>query len=487
MAIIFSSDGLSITGDNENDRILSNSPVEFVDGGGGNDEITYRNILVKGDVRGGPGDDLLSGFPAVYNGGADDDRISISRGSDAIGGQGKDTISYTLSSILPGQKRDMLSGGKDFDILKVGIGLDFLNSGYKQLLVDQAQGRITATDAMGQSTVLANLSGFENVTASGQAGAVIKLRGDAGPNQIIGSIHDDTIFGGGDFDLLLGGDGRDLINGGNGKDFIVDAGLDYSNSSGFVTAGFDTSSPDTLKGGAGDDTIVAIGGRDDVAGNAGDDVIHVNGQATRVKGGADNDFVYFSEAFAVKIAGISAKTGDPDWLKGADLDGGKGRDELNFRSVDFKDSALSDVTIDLENGVGEYRASSNLFEPFKVTNFEILVGSTRDDTFQGTAKNETFSRNGDRDFIAGGGGNDTIDGGSGNDRLKGDGGRDTILGGKGRDWIDGGRDTDVIDRKINPPRTPSNPESMAGWISSSASMRPAPQRMTRSTFATGAN
>jgi Ca2+-binding RTX toxin-like protein len=141
-----------------------------------------------------------------------------------------------------------------------------------------------------------------------------------------------------------------------------------------------------------DDVVVTVNGglgNDDLRGGPGID--HLNGQEDNdtLRGGAGGDL----------------------------LDGGTqtapGGDTADYGS------ASVGVSVSLDGAANDGTPGEN----DNATNFEIVKGSTHNDT------------------LTGGAGNETLNGGNGNDTLVGGGGDDTLVGGSGADDMDGGGHT----------------------------------------------
>lgn len=170
------------------DRIEGNGGDDVLEGSGDADHID-----------GGDGDD-------VVNGGGDPDQIEGGDGSDALGGGHPWEASY--------------SGGTGNDTIRCsytqdcngGPGFDFIDyRSHDEVEVDLATGEGDA-EYRAQGTVIA----FEGVYGSREQENI--LRGDAGPNVLIGGPKGDRIFGVGGDDDLRGEDGDDLLDGGDGVD-----------------------------------------------------------------------------------------------------------------------------------------------------------------------------------------------------------------------------------------------------------------------------
>lgn len=138
-------------------------------------------------------------FNDTITGGSGADTIVGGGGADTLqGGTGNDVLTY-------GANDAAIGGGADTDTLRVNGAANINLS-----LTDQSIGDT------------ANVSGFENVNASGSAAAV-SLTGDTGPNVLIGGAGNDTIRGGGGDDTIDGGlgAGDTAVFGGAMADYII--------------------------------------------------------------------------------------------------------------------------------------------------------------------------------------------------------------------------------------------------------------------------
>ncbi|MEO5574083.1 MAG: calcium-binding protein, partial [Gammaproteobacteria bacterium] len=175
-----------------------------------------KNINVTGttavdNLTGGAGNDVLVG-----GGGAD----------TLIGGAGSDTITYQTTGNIHGDAGSAVVG-TDSDTLVLN----------QAATIDLSQ-----LDQDGGTTN--NLTGFENVNATGSSGAVI-LTGSSGANILTGGAANDTITGGAGDDVLTGGGGSDVLFGGDGNDIIV---YDAADLAGTATLVYDGGlSTDTLR------------------------------------------------------------------------------------------------------------------------------------------------------------------------------------------------------------------------------------------------
>lgn len=298
-----------------------------------------------------------------------------------------------------------------------------------------------------------------------------------GADWVDGGAGQDTLLGAGSDDTLLGGDGNDVLGVSPGNPYLFRA---------------------VLMGGAGDDTLSALGANAGVNslldGGDGNDVItymsdSLGGDGSTVLGGAGNDLITLMAPDITVDAGSGDDTVvlvyDGDLLPtSGDITLGEGRDTLVLsqstgagydpfyvpRVTDFQAGAGGDVLALKEMLSDTFGAlDSNPFLDgrlsFTQVDDEVHLVSGRgielrlpglDPTFL-TSENiaEGYAPNGDfvvrdlqggmaADTLRGGDGNDTLRGGGGNDLLDGLlGGTDLLAGGHGNDTLLGfsGNDT----------------------------------------------
>lgn len=286
----------------------------MLDGGAGNDMVEADGGT-EGLVQGGGGDDEIRvgpGFHLVDGGsGADLLVLDWSGLDDAIlvtqdgGGDGRAEAAYYLADwtgaerfrLLGGSGDDLLEGGDGNDTLSGGSGADTLNGGGGADSLDGGLGddlyRVSRSgtvmaDAGGTDTVESGIAwtlgaGLEALRLVGTAavnggGNALDnlLVGNAGANQLAGGAGADTLDGGGGPDRLLGGPGHDAFilrfgesQGDRVADFegngaaAGDALLFIGYGSG-ATVTFVGGNSWRVKGAAGMETVVIIGGFDPV-------------------------------------------------------------------------------------------------------------------------------------------------------------------------------------------------------------------------------
>lgn len=391
-----------------------NVPGREIHGLGGNDEIIGSH-----------------GADTIY-GGDGDDYIDTGIGNDIVfAGAGDDFILSAGYYI----NRNPFAGG--YDIVDGGEGVDTISF----------QGRIygivgSLADGFDQATV----TNVENVIGSDNND---RIGGDDGANRLDGAKGDDQLFGAGGDDILIGGEGNDLLDGGDGwdialydidfvnggppplsifdpvrdvqirydadgaiiisslrgEDRLIDIERIQFNDMAFdvidgrlVVAGTEqpalivgTSADETLYGGAGDDVIKPMGGRDIVYGGAGVDTVLFDADYTSlIRGGFS---VFVSDLGVIGVLG---------WL-GAPVFG-----------VQVAASLFEVERIQCDNQLFEFGSDGR----FTITGAQpdsSIAGSNGDDLIFGSGgANTIFGRAGD-DVIHGGGGDDYLDGGEGVD------------------------------------------------------------------------
>lgn len=404
------------------------------------------NDTLSGDsnaniLTGGSGDDTLygaGGTDTLYGGDGNDFLVDDLAGAATItAGDGNDTISLTSYDSLV----DTISGGSGTDTLQIDV------SGSTLYRIDLGTSTSQATIRTYWNAVFANLSGIDNVTASGSnylfvymnnsdntitgsssntgdqvyfsnsiAGLNIDLTsgvvtGGSGNDQLYnidsvyyGSDYSDYIIGTSGYNELGGGRGADYIDGGAGTDLArYDDGATGSVTVSLMSASINSALGITFTDIAAGDTLVNI---EQLSGSNYGDYLYGNG--------GDNSLI--------------SHNGDDvlEGMEGADfLEGGSNTDTASYAHAGLASAGTETTTI----GVG---VVASLTTSFSVGPTVTASGDAAGDTYQnienllGSTFDDTLIGNSGVNVISGGTGNDILEGLGGGDTFNGDGGTDTV-------------------------------------------------------------
>ncbi len=461
-----------LEGGNGDDRLYGRDGRDNLEGGNGDDRLfggRDRDTLNGGNgndlLRGGQGLDTLLGgkgtdtadylysnanwtisltFGTATNGGSDTDVLSgienvrLGAGHDTVrgngtsnlldGGGGSDSLTGLAGNdiLLGDTGNDVLNGGTGNDILAGGAGID--TADYS----DEFQGvRVDLSITSQQDTVgagLDTLTGIEDLIGSQHNDW---LFGDDKRNVIEGGFGDDNLFGRGGDDLIWGREGNDILLGGLGDDILVGGdGIDtasYLFAVGGVRVDLSIAgSQNTLS-----DGLDALASIENISGSLHHDILFGDEHRNRLEGLDGNDL-------------LSGMAGDDVLFGGAGNDtlaGGAGNDVLEGGSgIDWA-IYTSAVVVNLNQETqNTYGAGIDTLR-----DIENLSGSIHGDALGGDDGQNEINGNGGNDWLFGRAGNDTLRGGAGDDFIAGNRGSDNLFGGAGVDTFifddDWGNDT----------------------------------------------
>jgi len=434
----------TLYGGGGNDSLSADSGDDFLDGGAGNDTLSpgagdnrirfgrgygldslylYSasnnlgvNTVQFGDdvavdqvrLRRGPYSNLileLAGTPDVLTvngslrGLADRDRLRLEFADGTV--WGADEIEARLegvslieggtgnNTLVGGDGDDVFVGGEGNDTLTGGGGRDtflFYRGDGTDTIIDEAP-RIVLGEGIQTGDVYLYGSNFEygqydlNIQILGGGGLIVARNWfpptHAGTIEFADGTVWDTTYVGSRVPFGFVQYGRGYFTGTPGDDT-------YSLGS----------TPDTMRGNAGDDVLSSNGGNDVLYGGAGDDTLdgglgddelHGDEGNDRLLGGAGNDY----------------------------LAGGAGNDVLDA-GVDILGSGETDRD-----------------RLFGAEGNDALIGRAGSDSLSGGTGDDLLDGGDGNDLLEGGAGDDTLDGGPGDDRLYGGPGSDTYLFGIG--------------------------------------------------------
>jgi Ca2+-binding RTX toxin-like protein len=266
--------------------------------------------------------------------------------------------------------------------------------------------------------------------------------------QALASVSDpqgDTLRGGDGEDTIIANAGGDLIDGDAGDDSIRGEAGDDTIDGG--------DGNDTIDGGAGDDIIAGQSGDDIVIsgpgidtvlwnglGNGTDTILESEGAETLIVQGDSgiNSFAVDSNSGMLRVTeGVASITVAVSTTT-INVNGGSEDDTITI-------SGLADVNPLVLNIDGQ--ADNDTITAFDSNIGDVrlfLNGGTGNDTITGSRDGDSINGDGGDDSVLGGLGNDTVDGGEGNDILNGEVGNDSLLGNTGNDLMDGGDGDDIL-------------------------------------------
>jgi len=330
----------SIFANNGNDTVTFYTGATTIDGGEGTDRLVLSlaagSLFEVASARISSFEilDGSAGNAITISGGAAAESIMGSASGDSIvGGDGADTIrGFAGADTILAGLADSIDGGAgdDLVILTIGTNAASIEGG-----LDNDTLRLLGTGQFAYAS--ASVSGFEAIDASFATGSVTITAGSSATS-VFGSTSADSLIGGAGNDTIIAKDGNDtivvgaydsvlgeagddwfnyvsdatMINGGAGNDRLVISGsfslqtvtnvssieiLDASTVSSSTPISITgASDAQTIYGGSGNDTIDGYGGIGDYinAGLGNDRVTFHPGAVTLIAGGGDDRLVFAS-------------------------------------------------------------------------------------------------------------------------------------------------------------------------------------------------
>ena len=421
------------------DLLISGSAADVLDGGTGNDTVTYASAtagltldfavpanstgFASGDSYTGIENFVLSNHADTFVGDGNGNTVSGSLGNDTLnGGAGNDTLhGDDGNDILNGEAGDdTLNGGNDDDTLSGGAGNDSLDGGAGTDTADYSA--TTAGIAVDLSAASNQATGTEIDTD--QIVNVENVTGGSGDDSLAGDAGVNSLIGGGGNDTVIGGVGNDNYEGGAGTDTLSYATAAFAGivnlATGTATGGGNThtiSQFENVIGSANADTITGDAGNNQLEGAGGADTLNGGAGADTLRGDADNDTLNGDDGNDILEGGAGDDTlnggNNDDNLKGGagndTLDGGAGSDTADYSAT------TAGVTVDLSAATNH--ATGSEIGTDVISNVEIVVGGSGNDTLTGDSNANTLSGAGGDDSLFASDGGDHIDGGSGNDSV----------------------------------------------------------------------
>ena len=297
----------SLTGAGGNDTIRGGSGADSgIDGGGGSDTLSYNDGRTTGVTA-----------SLTSNDNSDSDEF-VGVMEVLEGTQQADTLSGTQSA-------NTLNGLDGNDVLIGAAGADTLNGGDGADTASYEERATAVTAALGGANIDADLySSIRNLTGGGGDDA---LTGDATANTLQGGGGDDVLAGAGAADSLIGGPGRNIAS--------------YDERATAVAASLAPLGPrpdgdtyaqiQSLRGGAGDDTLTGDAATNRLEGGAGDDVLVGGDGDDDLIGGAGRNTASYEERTTPVAASLAPAGPKPDsdvYDQIQNLRGGAGDDTL---------------------------------------------------------------------------------------------------------------------------------------------------------------
>lgn len=439
---------------------LISSDPDVLDGGQGPDRLVDR--FGPGDVRGGPGDDLLvapeySGPGSERLAGGDGaDQLDLSGFShgvtitmngladDAVAGNADD-VSADIETLTGTRFADTLRGGDGAQRIDGGAGADAIGGGAGRDTVDYSARTAPIAATLGRDADDGAPAERDDLSADLEV-----VLGGAGGDRLAGAGGDEQLQGGPGDDVLDGGPGADILSGGPGRDRA-----DYGARTQSLAVDLDGAEGDDGAAGEHDSVLADV---EDLAAGSGDDELSGNDAGNRLDGGRGDDVLrglagvdtvdYSSRtaAVAVDLADGLAADGEIDEYDAAGDDieniiGGSGDDLLiGSDAANRIEAGAGTDLLDGGGGADDLRGGDGYDLASYLSRTAAVVVSIDAAPASGGALDGPV---GARDRVA----HDVegLLGGAGDDRLTGDAGDNLLYGGRGADHLAGGAGGDAAD------------------------------------------
>ena len=453
----------TITGGAGNMLIEAADGANSIHGGVGNDTIAAG--VGANTISGGVGDDrifagVLWSSPTLAVGGVGANSISGGQGADTmVVGDGANSVQGGTGnmSIYAGVGSNDINGGTGDDSIYAGVqwssatlslasggvgslhltgtGVNVIDGGKGNMLIEAADGANSITGGQGDDTIEAGVGAN---TISGGVGTDSIVGGVlwSSAKFAIGGTGANSISGGTGADTIEAGDGANSISGGQG-DMLIEAGVGANSIHGGsgnmtiiagvlwpqATLSIGGTGANTIDGGVGNMLIEAGNGANTIHGGQGDDVIKAGVGANTILGGVGKDFIAAGvlwSAPTLSIGGTGANS----------ISGGTGNDTIY--AGDGANTIVGGTGNDLIlAGVG----SNSITGGFgNMTIYAGVIWTSPLTVVGGTGANTIYGGTGN-DFIEAGNGDNIIDGGIGDDIILSGFGDSSIIGGTGDDQI----------------------------------------------------
>ena len=399
-----------LSGDNNNNRFKGGAGFDQLYGGTGSDTAEY-------------GDAVSAVVVALWNSQASND------------GFGAADYLSSIENVFGSAFNDVLSGDNSDNAFRGGGGFDQFYGGTGNDTVDYQEASGTVSVSLAASSASSDgqgssdyLNSIENIIGSGFDDVFF---GDAAANILNGLAGNDWLSGGGGNDLLVGGVGNDTTDytsasSGTAVDLAAQYGIDGLGGADFVSgienvigSAFNdylsgTTGDNLFRGGAGNDILVGLAGRDtaDYSGASSAAIVDLTSQYG-VDGLGGTDFLVSIENVNGSSFNdyLSGSASDNIFAGGAGSDtfvGGAGSDTVSYGS------STSAITVNL--------TGSFALDGMGGTDFMVGVENVSGSFFA--------------DILIGDSNGNLLDGGDGNDLFRGGAGFDQFYGGAGFDTAD---------------------------------------------------